>query len=275
MTTAPKRVTYGTNRSKKVAGMGRRDGFYRLVVNGEEQKYASVTTILGVINKPALVNWAAKTAANLVLEDPYEYNTAEKAAGGIYGARDKAASRGSTVHSAVESILYGNAVDSATMPEKFRGYVAAFGKFCADHIPAPEHVELTVYNTVIGYAGTTDFLGTLRGNTDERWLLDWKTGLRVYDEAGLQVRAYRECDIMLPKFDACPDCLTATRPETCATCFGTARVKHTAGPVALPHITRAGIVLLRENGSYIIEEPDAPLEAFLAAKRLWEWSKGF
>lgn len=49
----------------------RRNGWYHL----DGKRYVSVTTVLQALAKPALVPWAARTAAEAVLEDPETYST--------------------------------------------------------------------------------------------------------------------------------------------------------------------------------------------------------
>lgn len=100
----------------------RRNGWYHL----DGRKYVSVTTVLGALAKPALIPWAARTAAEAVLEDPAAYDTVEKAAAVIYRKRDGAADRGSLIHSLAEVTTRGVDVDLAGVPADARGYAAAF-----------------------------------------------------------------------------------------------------------------------------------------------------
>src|SRR5712692_4684983 len=170
--------------ARRVASLSRRDGFYRLKIEGEERRFVSVTKVLEVLSKPALVSWAARTAAALVLEDPWTYDSAEKAASGIYGKRDAAAGRGSTVHSAVESYLAGAPIAISAIPTRFRGYVEAAVRWADDVSPNVINAEMTMYSTAHGYAGTTDLACKLGGQTT---LVDFKTGKFIYTEAHLQL----------------------------------------------------------------------------------------
>lgn len=269
----------GNNRAKNVAGMRRRDGFYRLEIEGVEQKFISVTNVLNVMNKPALVTWAARTAAELVLNDPYEYDSAQKAASGIYGKRDSAADRGSTIHSAVEAMLNGSPLDIDAMPEAFRGYAQSFSRWFDTVRGNFEliHSECSVYSTTHGYAGTTDLVCRIGGIT---YLIDFKTGKGLYAEVGLQLTAYKHADLWLPKTVACSECAGTGQTTsgalegiaaTCQTCFGQGRVRG-ALTKAQP-IERTAALLLQENGKPSFQEFEAPLDVFLALKRVAEWQK--
>lgn len=220
----------------------RRDGFYHLPGN---RKYPSVTTILGVLAKPALIHWAAKTSAALVLDDPAQYDTAEKAAGGIYAARDKAADRGSMVHSLIEALFRGSPVDASDMPDHVKGYYSAFWKWVKAVRPTPVYAEATVYNDQFGYAGTTDLIAAFPDKALR--LIDFKTG-GIYQEVGLQMEAYRRADYILPR-----------GPE--------------AVPIPMPPVSETCAVRLSPDGTYEYRSLVGDMDAFLAAKRLWEWAQ--
>ena len=219
----------------------RRDGFYHL----DDKKYASVTEILSILAKPALVPWAARTAAALVLDDPFKYDTAEKASGAIYAVRDKAADRGSTIHSLAEAIVRSGQVDLDSVPEQFRGYGVALNHFWRDFRPTVIETEANVYSDEHMYAGTTDLICEIGGRTH---LCDYKTGKDIYKEAALQLCAYRYADFILTK-DTPPIRLD------------------------MPDIEATAVVLLGDDGTFLFKEVDAPFDAFLAAKRLWQWTK--
>lgn len=220
----------------------RRDGFYHLA--GE--KYVSVTEVLSALSKPALINWAAKTAAALVLNDPEQFDTAEKAAAGIYQARDKAADRGTAVHSLVEAVLLGGEIDEEGMAPAILGRLNAFRAFARDVKPRVIETEANVYSQRFRYAGTTDLICDIGGQT---LLVDFKTGLRVYSEAALQLAAYRHADFILTK-----------DPEPLR--------------LPMPAIDATAVCLLADDGTYTFQRVEAPLEVFLALQRIWEWQRG-
>jgi hypothetical protein len=221
----------------------RRNGYY--VINGE--RHVSVTTVLNVLAKPALVHWAAKTAATLVLEDPEKYSTCEAAAGGIYTARDKAADRGSLVHSLVEAITRRAEVDRDSVPDHVRGYMQAFLSWVSLTQPTPLFSECTVYNREHLYAGTCDFIAAFPDRKVR--MIDIKTG-GIYPEVGLQLEAYRRCEYLFPRVNGDP-----------------------AHPVAMPPVSETAVLLLREDGTYDYRPIIGDFDAFLAAVRLWRWTK--
>lgn len=209
------------------------------------ESYDAVTKILGdVLNKPALVRWAAIGAATNVLEDPETYNTAEKAYRGIYKARDDAAERGSTVHSLVESIALGGRVDISSLPETWRGYGQGFVEFDKVWRPEWRHTEINVYNKTLGYAGTTDAVARLADG--HVYLLDWKTSKGIYLEAHLQLAAYRHCEFWLPK---------GPSPQ--------------AQP--MPEVERTAVVLFRADGTFELKRTDAPFGVFQSVLSIYRW----
>lgn len=240
MTLTAEELQRKQGRALRVAAMSRRDGYYHI----DGQKYPSVTTILQVLNKPALVSWAAKTAANLVLDEPEKYSTAEAAAAGIYSARDAAGNRGTTVHSIAESYTHGRPLSPDKVAPSLQGFARAVKEFWETTNPEPILCEAMMVHTEHGYAGRTDLIAKLG---TENVVLDFKTGKGVYAEAGLQIAAYRACNAIWQDgklIDSIP--------------------------------TSAGyVVLLGAEGTWTLhKQPEIPVEVFLAAKRLWEWSRG-
>jgi hypothetical protein len=249
--------------ARRVASLSRRDGFYRLHIDGEERRFVSVTKVLEVLSKPALITWAARSAASLVLDDPFTFDSAEKAASGIYAKRDDAASRGSTVHSALEAYIHKpGELKVASIPGRFRGFVQAGVRWLHDVSPEVITAEMSCYSTEHGYAGTTDLACRIRGVVA---LVDFKTGKDIYREAHLQLAAYGACDLWLPKVVRHPEC----NGEGCPTCGGNGRIKPELRQAL--NVERLAVVLLQDNGRYRFAEVDAPLEVFLALKRVWEW----
>jgi hypothetical protein len=247
----------------RVAAMPRRDGYYRLTIDGTERRFVSVTKVLEVLSKPALISWAARQAAALVLDDPLAFDSSEKAAAGIYAKRDEAASRGSTVHSALEAHIGGaGALKLSAIPQKFRGFVEAGVRWLNDVSPEVINAEMSVYSTEHAYAGTTDLACRIGPSVA---LVDFKTGAEVYREAHLQLAAYRACDLWLPRTARHESC----DGSGCAGCGGFGRVKPAIAEALAIH--RLIVVLLQPNGLYKAEEVDAPLEVFLSLKRVWEW----
>lgn len=135
----------------------------------------SVTTLLGVIDKSGpLMAWAV----------------AETKAGRDYRAtRDTAATRGTSVHDALEVLASkGTPPELADFPAEDRGYVKALCRWWIDHDPEPVLVEQIVASPTHRFAGKFDLVAEIQGM---RHLIDLKTSKRVYDTHHLQIAAYR------------------------------------------------------------------------------------
>jgi len=226
----------------------------------------SVTTVLGIMDKPAVGVFKAKEAARAIIRRTYDRESgalwddedeaikwALKEADKV---RDTAASLGSSVHlladlegmplRASETAYKGFQVSDDTIPylEAYRGFLA---RYSASSIVSSEHAVWSLQ----GYAGTYDLLMTIDG---ELWLIDIKTsGKGPYPEWGLQLAGYRWADyIVLP-----------------------------GDPVLypMPQIQRAGVLHLRpdlytDTGWRLIEYPITKAldyRAFLSALELWRW----
>src|SRR3990167_4161671 len=210
----------------------RRGGFYWR--GGPPVPHVSVTKCLGAIAKPQLLSWAAKEAYYAVIKDPGI--SEQEAVQAHLNVRDKAASRGSTVHSIVEAYKTSGAV-IGSVPGPMGGYADAFYQWIKDsHINIVEQ-EKTVFSDKYRYAGTMDILATLNGNSD-LWVVDIKTNKAgvVYPEHHLQVSAY----------------LAALREQGV-------------------NVKGGAVLALREDGKYSYHQIKENFPAFLAAKTLWEW----
>lgn len=163
--------------------------------------FPSVTNILNVIDKPALIPWAARMAAEYAYDrretlgvmDRAEYVDTVKT--NWRRKRDDAADRGTNVHAAVEEYLRsGGTLDADEWEPNVLAHVEQFQRFARDHRPTLRFVETTVYSPRYGYAGTLDMLADLHGRG--LWLIDVKTG-GVWPEAALQLCAYRNADYLI------------------------------------------------------------------------------
>jgi hypothetical protein len=178
-------------------------------VNG--LRLPSVTSILSVLSKPALVAWSAKVEREMVIAEAGklhelagpEVKSASFAlmlqnALGKEKAHTKALRKageiGSDLHSLIEWGLRGELCQKVGPspqigPEAQIAY-ASWQKWRQKVNLKPIWVERTVWSTQYGYAGTADLLALVDG---VETLLDWKTGRAVYAESHLQNIAYRQC----------------------------------------------------------------------------------
>lgn len=245
----------------------------------------SVTTILGILDKPAVGMFKAKEAARAIYRQLWLYPGDSDYAEAEMGseeeaikwalqeadkARDTAAELGSSVHlladlvGASEADSTGFGVGSDTFPylEAYRHFLARYGR---DSIVSSEHMVWSLN----GYAGTYDLMMRLShlvgcryepclhdAGAPELWLIDIKTsGKGPYPEWALQLAGYRWADgIMVPG---------------------------TPGLYPMPQIQRTGVLHLRpdlypDTGWRLIEYPtsyDLDYIPFLGALELLRWKQ--
>jgi hypothetical protein len=219
------------------------------------KKYPRVTSILGVLNKPALVGWAAKSVAEFAVRHREVWTQlpdadAEKLLKGApWSQRDEAADRGSAVHKVVEAYVTDQPLPDMTEDELECAIAAE--TFLRDHSVTVEASEITVYDDVMGYAGTCDLWCRIGG---EQWLIDWKTSKGVYPEMAVQLVAYAEAGYAL---------------------VGGHGVDW-AGGVLYPGRPRLGVVHLRRDGytlHEVVQDRDRLAGVWHAMLALHGWTK--
>lgn len=169
----------------------------------------SVTTILGALDKPALVYWAATETAKAavarantlkarIAEDGPDavIKSLENARFSRPDGQRSAAELGTAVHAACESYALTGIrpdVDGEVRPflDRFDGWLDEFQ-------PSYQATEVMVFNGQYGYAGTCDGFLTVDG---VRLIIDYKTSRKSanargeatgpYPEVALQLAAYR------------------------------------------------------------------------------------
>lgn len=181
------------------------------------QKVPGVTTVLGKgFPKPALTNWAVKTAASLAVDQWDELadlpvtERLERIKRAPWEDRDAAANRGTEVHRLAEHLAAGEKVD---VPDELAGHVESYVRFLDEWDVTPVLLERPVFNRAFSYAGTLDLVADLADGT--RRLIDVKTNRSgPFPEVALQLAAYRfaecyldeEAEIPMPEVDACAVC---------------------------------------------------------------------
>lgn len=173
---------------------GKSGRHYQWPPNAEEPELVvpSITNILRELAKPALTGWAAKTVAEYAVtnQDAWANLPAKDAIsllkGSPYRHTRERADIGTAVHAAIETHINGagEVDDTELLP-----YVAAGLQFLEDFAVKPSHVEATVFNETLQYAGTGDLFADTR---DGVAVIDWKTktqGQRLYPETALQLAA--------------------------------------------------------------------------------------
>lgn len=187
----------------------------RYTIPGTEESYDSVTSILSVIGKPALINWAANTERTLVTEasaDLYEDLPANApkmsrpafiatlvARLGKLKAHQKelakAAEIGSQVHALVEWNLRkekGEVVGEAPhLSDKALWAFMVWEEWRKTATLKPVAIEQTIWSTTHRYAGTLDLYAHVTLDAGPvTAVFDWKSGKAIYEEAILQNAAY-------------------------------------------------------------------------------------
>jgi hypothetical protein len=146
-----------------------------------------VTTLLGGgIPKPALMYWAANTAAQYAIDHPgASYDEIRKA---HTVERDTAGIRGTAVHDLAEQLVHGEAVE---VHEELEPYVDGYLRFLDDWGIVPILTEKVIGSRRDWYAGRFDLIATSPHlNNGRPVMIDLKTSSGVYGETALQCAAY-------------------------------------------------------------------------------------
>ena len=246
----------------------RRGRFYQLP---DGSQYPSVTNILSVIGKPALVNWAAKTEREMVIRAAaalYEdlptapkmsrlaYTTTLTNRLGHEKAHEKELAKaceiGSEAHALIEWNLrreLGQRVGpQPIISDKATWAFMAYEDWRKTVGLRPVMIEQTLWSRTHEYAGTLDLCGDV-GSVQALAVIDWKTGKAIYEEALLQNAAYVQALIEMGHAPA-------------GSVFGMI--------VRLPKVETDPDFEVR----VIQPEEQAELfKAFLSAKDLWTWTQ--
>ena len=157
----------------------------------------SVTQALSVINKPALISWAANMAieyASSSIEPGVAYDEIQLAT--IWDASKKAhwqkkteaGTVGTFVHKWIEQYING---ENPGIPvnEGLKESVDKFLTWVQKHRVVFLSAEQPVYSKKYRYTGTLDFICKIDGKL---YVGDLKTGAGIYNEYFLQTAAYRQ-----------------------------------------------------------------------------------
>lgn len=219
--------------------------------------WPGVTTVTGVLDKPALVRWFREQVARAAIASA-ERLVADRDAGNedaavayLLATRNEGTDgreRGSRIHGVLESVLRRESVD---IDPADAAAVAGARAWLNEAKVRPLEVEAFLINETLGYGGTCDLIAEIDG---EVWLLDWKTSKsvawasgKVYDEMRLQLAAYGNAEFIARPADP---------------------VRH-----PLPAITRYGIVHVTNGGTRLYDAQVGPADwsAFRAALHLYQW----
>lgn len=223
--------------------------------------YPRVTKIISIKAKPALYRF---------------YAEAESFKEG-QSISQKSAEEGTLVHEAVEAILLGKSpvIDPSIAPA-----ISEFQNFLAQKniYTMPEYVEKRFFHPDHRYAGTIDVLALIDGKFG---VLDIKTSQAIYRDYNLQTAAYM--DALKNEHENLQTrwILRIDQIQTCILCGATRRVKGgrekiktNYSPIARECAHKWGDL----KGEIELKEfPywQGDFEAFLGAKKLWEWENEY
>jgi len=225
--------------------------------NGGTVELPRVTDIAGVLDKPGLHWGSAGVVAEYSLDHlddlAHQLTTSDRET--VYKQLRKTFNDkwrenmkiGSEVHSAIERLILDQETD---VPPRARPYIDAFGKFVSQFPSvAWEASEMTVFSLTHQYAGTLD---AMMRYGDRLGIVDWKTKVgktmaeaSTYGENYLQLSAYARAEFVL-----LPD----------------------GSVIDMPKVDGASVVMLCTDGPVVVKvDPDEHFDAFLAARRIFDW----
>lgn len=175
-------------------------------INGE--MVPSVTTVLGVLNKPALAPWAAKATVEGVVKlartkgYTFPVKTIKDRSGRDVSPEkqlktdlarrkldhksktDDSIVRGIGTHKALEDWITQRRIPVLSeYPTAHRGYIVGLAKFLLEWRPQFVESELIVGSVTHRFAGRRDSVGVIEHGHHGRAMLDLKTSKRVYPDS--------------------------------------------------------------------------------------------
>jgi hypothetical protein len=161
----------------------------------------SVTGIIGILDKPQLTKWKMREAAKAALKVPPPQGEeshdrfADRAIDFAMNQVGEAADLGSKIHTGIENVIRGAAVE---VSEDIKPYIRPVIAWMREKGIRITHSEIVLVNPMHGFAGRVDALFTW-GEVDapNMGILDFKTKktkegekVEAYDEHLLQLAAY-------------------------------------------------------------------------------------
>jgi hypothetical protein len=223
--------------------------------------YPRVTRIVTIKAKPALYYYYGEAKS---------YKAAQE-------ATERSAEEGTLLHEAVEGLLLGK---NPTIPPEIAPAVKSFQEFFARNniYVTPDLVERRIVNRDHRYAGTVDAIARIGGKLG---VLDIKTSQAIYRDYCLQTSAYM--DALKNEFQNLSTrwILKIDQVQYCNRCGSRRRVKGGNEKIKLNWQNGMGGVSRNCVHDWSELQGDIELqefpswqndfEAFLGAKRLWEW----
>jgi hypothetical protein len=161
-------------------------------IGNSNEKLLGVTTVLGILNKPALIPWAVNMACDQLAQIvqsgvPMTLQHIEDARLAHRKASAQAASIGTQVHEWCSQYIQDTKQELPEDSQVLNG-VLGFLQWARQHNVVFEETEKIVYSKKYGYVGTLDAEAIIDG---KRCLVDFKTSKGIYNEMRYQVAAYQ------------------------------------------------------------------------------------
>lgn len=228
-------------------------------------KIPGATTVIGILDKPGLKQWAANEGATYAVEQwdrLSDMPMLERLDAIRYAYKNtvrKASVRGTRIHALGEKIAHGEDVQ---VPDEYLGPVTAYARFLDRWQIETLYTETPVCHTGHRYGGTLDAIVSTPLLADGApIMLDVKTGKSVYNETALQLAAYRFCDLALvdppegtpnaPR-KRTPDPVAVAMPATDETAY-------------VAHVLEDDVELVPADAG------EGTWKQFLYALQLWRW----
>lgn len=170
-----------------------------------DEKFPSITTLLKVLDKPALVRWAPKMVAEHVAdyvlrrvpEERIGWKEVQRYLGDVetlkqvpWAYAEKRRDIGSTLHDIAEQVAAGVPVNPAVFAEDIRPLVEGFMMFCDAEQPEFLAMETGCFNRSVGYACTLDTIMRLP-RRERTMIVDYKCSQDSYPEHAIQLAGQR------------------------------------------------------------------------------------
>lgn len=225
--------------------------------------YPRVTKIVSIKAKPALYRFYAEQesfeASQLIAE--------------------KSAAEGTLVHEAAEAILLGQ---EPIVADIIKPAIKAFRRFLEmkNVQTSPEYVEKQIFHPGHRYAGTIDVMALIDGKFG---VLDIKTSQGIYRDYNLQTAAYMGALKDQYKHLQTRWILKIDQIQTCNKCGATRRTKGGRGKISYwkkgGYGNKEKMKVCEHDWAEVIGDIEfqefpywqSDFEAFLGAKKLWEW----
>jgi len=228
--------------------------------------YPRVTKIVEIKSKPALYRYYAEAP---------DFKTAN-------AQTKKSAEEGTLIHEIAEKILLGESLGELGTSQEAQSVmpaITAFKQFLDEkNIQVdPEFVEKRVVHFDHRYAGTIDSLALIDGKFG---VMDIKTSQAIYRDYNLQTSAYMGALEDQVKNLSTRWILRIDQIRTCPRCGATSRLKGGRHKIKNPSLPCPDNSHEWGEVMGVVELKEIPLwkedfEAFLGAKKLWEWENEY